>query len=152
MADVKALLEQATPLPWHRHAYGHRSIREAAGKVTRSLFLVGESVPGGASRKLRDTFTDLTYIHDVEEGPSVALTGNGPKQTANADLIVHAVNHLPDYEAAVDALERVIRLVPYPSEQQHGPKWQLDNNRKVRDAVDTAREVLRRLRGEAVPS
>ncbi len=112
MTDVKALLEQASPLPWHRHTYGHRSIRQAAGVVTRALFSVGESVRGGADRELRDTFTDLSYVHgDVPdgEGPSIALTGNGPKQIPNADLIVYAVNRLPDYEAAVDALERLLK-------------------------------------------
>jgi len=87
LAELRRLAEAATPGSWHRHTYGHRSIRAAAGKVTEALFRLGESVPGGADRELRDTFHDLTYVHQDDEGPTVAMTGNGPKQVANAEFI-----------------------------------------------------------------
>lgn len=54
-------------------------------------------------------------------------------------LIVHVVNHLPDYEAAVDVLEVLTRLVQpeYPRESLVG------------FACTDAATVLRRLRGDA---
>lgn len=102
MADVTQLLDKATPLPWSSRTYGHRSIRAAAGQVARDL-----SRPP-VDPEVRATMTDLTYIEADEDGPRIALTGNGPKQTANAALIVYAVNHLPDYEALADAVETLL--------------------------------------------
>lgn len=51
----------------------------------------------------------------------------------DAALIVYAVNRLPDYEAAVDALERLVAFDEDPGNL---------------DALDEARAVLRRLRPE----
>ena len=55
---------------------------------------------------------------------------------ANAALIVAAVNHLPDYEAAVDALESVLRFAQ--------PEYMSDDG-----AIDNARAALARLPGAA---
>lgn len=92
---LRALAQAATPGPWHRHSYGHRSVRSAAGSVARSLF--------------RSTNTDLTYVHGEDESkPHIALTGNGPKQTANADYIA-AMS--PDVALALaDLLDAAARM------------------------------------------
>jgi hypothetical protein len=84
----------ATPGPWHRHTYGHATVRRAAGQVTRGLF--------------KTSNTDLSYVHDGapdDDGASVALIGNGPKQTDNADLIVAARN---DYPLLLDVLDEFV--------------------------------------------
>jgi hypothetical protein len=75
MTDVKALLEQATPLPW------------AVGK---SVSHDGHNLYEPASSG------DIT-------SPDAHLS------QPDAALIVYAVNHLPDYEAAVEALEVIAK-------------------------------------------
>ena len=61
--------------------------------------------------------------HYVAKGPkgggNVLCQVFGSKD--NADLIVHAVNHLPEYEAAVDALEGLIASVQSSSRQLTEP-------------------------------
>ncbi len=79
MTDVKRLLDEATPLPW-----------------------------------------GVVMDHSLYDGPMIGAVGSlGPTslyvaETANAEvgerdaaLIVYAVNRLPDYEAAVEALHRI---------------------------------------------
>ena len=56
-----------------------------------------------------------------------------PEREADAALIVHAVNRLPDYEAAVEALERVVNV------------W-TGSRRFMPNAVADARAALARLR------
>jgi hypothetical protein len=76
---LSELAEKATPGPWHRHTYGHRSIRAGAGKVLAAL--------------LKGTTTDMSYVHSDDpdgEGPSIGLIGNGPKQIENSDYIAAA--------------------------------------------------------------
>lgn len=82
LTDVKRLLAEATPLPWDR--LGQRIIRGLEG-IARC-----ESDGGN----LADGWLTEEQIEDEE--------------IANAILIVHAVNTLPDYEAAVDALDDMI--------------------------------------------
>jgi len=55
-------------------------------------------VLGKALRNGEWRSTDASFVHaDGEdgEGPSVAFTGNGPRQTDNADLIAALVNAAP---------------------------------------------------------
>ena len=115
VARLAQLEAAATPGPWHRHTYGHRSVRQAAGVVTRALF--------------HSTHTDLSYVHGDApdgEGPSVCLTGNGPKQTDNADLIVALRNAAPaiiDVMRAVDpALEAANAVIYAVSRHPRGGK------------------------------
>jgi len=63
-------------------------------------------------------------------------------EPADARLIVHAVNRLPDYEAAVDALERLVGW--------NEPMCQRARSLEGHDRecpVDEARAALARLRG-----
>jgi hypothetical protein len=60
----------------------------------------------------------------------------------NAQLIVYAVNRLPDYEAAVDALERLERII--------APLRIASEYDGIASALSQARAALARLR-EGVP-
>jgi hypothetical protein len=115
MSDVKQLLEQATPLPW-------RTI-----------------LPGDTGWKARRYFRCVAFSTKRDEDYTTS-----PLIPADARLIVHAVNHLPDYEAAVDALERIARPIGagYQGDVQ-------DREALVRWMVSEARAALRRLRGES---
>ena len=79
MTDVKRLLEAATPLPWSVWDAPRPGIEGGDGPEAASVVVYGE--------------------HEEMEGVSTL---------ENAALIVYAVNRLPDYEAAVDALERMV--------------------------------------------
>lgn len=108
--DVKRLLDEATPLPWtiFEHPLGH--------------IVASPPKPNGKRDKV------------------VLTPGMTPEDVAKADtaLIVHAVNRLPDYEAAVDALERLVTTVEmFFAGAERDP------------AVIEARAVLRRLREPA---
>lgn len=90
LAELRRLAEAATPGEWRRLTEGNKSIRSAAGKVTRDLFAVGQSIPGGASRELRDTFHDMTYVVTEDGKRNIALIGNGPNQVHNGDFVAAA--------------------------------------------------------------
>lgn len=125
MTDVKRLLDEATPLPWYW---------EPRSEVLRCRI--------GAEGHRRGV-GDYAFL-SVEEWPDAPEPLD---EQANAALIVYAVNHLPDYEAAVDALETIERLLrpdPAGAPGYRGRYWAL-----VDDAHDTARVALRRLRGDA---
>lgn len=66
--------------------------------------------------------------------------GDDINDPADAALAVYAVNRLPDYEAAVDALERLINVGDALWED-HPPVWMSE--------ADEARAALRRLREKA---
>lgn len=99
--------------------------------------------------KLLEEATPLPWIandHEFVFGPdgdSVAKTYSnlalGGDASDNADLIVYAVSHLADYEAAVDALEGLLAVVDHT----HGQgEWA---------TAEAARAALARLR-ESVPA
>ena len=91
------------------------------------------------------------YLTDAE-GEPVHWDHEGLGATwgkdANPQLILHAVNHLPEYEAAMDALEyieRRLRPVDPPRRDGHeGRRWA-----DVDDAYTMARGARRRVRGDA---
>lgn len=112
MTDVKKLLDEATPLPW-RDLWEHSD--------PEGDYPVGIKGNDGEPN-------NWVVRHDDDLGT--------PLDKNNA-LIVHAVNHLPDHEAAVDALKRLTWLA---DGDQDDEEWD--------DAYREARAVLRRLRGE----
>ena len=115
MSEAQRLLEQATPLPWS----GVLMLWGANGE------------PGGEGHVLTPFVCSA-----CERRGAPCLSGT----EANQSLIVHAVNRLPDYEAAVDALAGLVDTNwPGASEGSDGP------------AVDAALAALRRLR-PAVPA
>jgi len=105
LAELVALRREATPGRWYRYTVGHRSVRQAAGVVTRALFAVD------VSPDVRPLMTDLTWVQTDSDEVNIALTGNGPRQTENADFVAAAANF--DYEAlaaelaALQAVEKV---------------------------------------------
>jgi hypothetical protein len=107
--------------------------------------LLDEASPIPWSQPHPPTIEAATIRHIIREH------GNGP-QIANtilaedAALIVHAVNHLPDYEAAVDALERLLEA---HDSYQPGSVRALEQADEFEAAEDNARAALRRLRGES---
>lgn len=128
MTDVKRLLEQATPLPW----------RISPGpEVDPTDWVIFGGPPGADAiwvTNLEEPLTGWATNSTAFPPARVAMQG----MEANAELIVYAVNRLPDYEAAVDALHAI-----YSGEigfkNPHHPD------------IAKAREVLRRLR-EQVPA
>ena len=106
MSDVKRLLDEATPLPW----------RQSGTPEKPHWYVSGPDV--------------LVHGPAMERGDHVQETID--RWTADAALIVHAVNRLPDYEAAVDALAEISDAYPHRS----GPLWA------------TARKAVARLRGD----
>jgi hypothetical protein len=90
LETLRALSEAASPGSWTRETIGNATLRSAAGRVTRDLYAVAP----GESKELRDTFHDLTYIVSADGSKSIALTGNGPKQIANAEFIAAAVEYV----------------------------------------------------------
>lgn len=83
MTDAKRLLEQATPLPWMAEQPDTES----------PLWLFAAAREGN---------TALAHFGVCRGGPVDS------RDTADARLILHAVNRLPDYEAALDALEALL--------------------------------------------
>jgi hypothetical protein len=77
---AKELLEQATPLPWR------------ASETT----IWSENRPDDPTDWSGDAVAYTAQDKELEDGTY-----------ATAALIVYAVNRLPDYEAAVDALEKI---------------------------------------------
>jgi hypothetical protein len=55
-----------------------------------------------SAKELLDAATPLPWSRGMFTVP------DGPGWDSDAALIVYAVNHLPDYEAAVEALERML--------------------------------------------
>jgi len=87
LTRLAELEKAATPGPWTAHTFGHRSVRQASGAVTRALFQ--PPVPDD----IRSLMTDLTWVQT--DDINVALTGNGPKQTDNAAFIAALRNAAP---------------------------------------------------------
>ena len=98
MADLRALLAAATPGPWERSTEGHADIDGILAKTRAAL----EANP---------LQTDATFVLCNEGTGTVALIGNGPKQTDNAALIVEAVNALPALLDIVDAAKELAEQV-----------------------------------------
>lgn len=94
---------------------------------------------------------DKAYSGDwyIWGAPSAVSVGDVINE-ADARLIVHAVNALPDYEAAVNALERLIVAAAYYSAYV-APFEQAVGAPSLDDAVADSRAALRRLR-EGVPA
>lgn len=126
MTDVKKLLAEATPLPWRDAGYDNRH--------------------------------DDLYGCDLAAGSNAWITmgggregGEGSMLHADAALIVHAVNSLPDYEAAVDALDKLGERHHALSDHDPGTVWRMrpafEGLSECNDytCVD-ARAALRRLR------
>lgn len=84
MTDVNDLLARATPLPW----YYERGDRIIAARV--------------GTEGHRRGVGDYALVHFYDLG--IEDIGS---PDANAELVTHAVNRLPDYEAATAALERL---------------------------------------------
>ena len=69
-------------LPWHRETVGHLSTAGIAAKNAADLDVrLAEGLPPN---------TDATWIVNADN-KIVAFVGNGPRQTANADAIIAAV-------------------------------------------------------------
>lgn len=112
------------------------------------------------ARKLLDAATPLPWQVDGRAMVHRWFAKNDDGQYVytdepqNAALIVHTVNRLPDYEAAVDALERLLDQVedtdscPICMETMNDPLPPDAHHTEECGATD-ARAVLRRLRGEA---
>jgi len=114
MSEARRLLEQATPLPWTDH------------------FCHGTA--GGDECWQSDPHHDI--FHPDAKGDGSYGTGAADimcvdEQCPEVNLVVYAVNHLPDYEAALDVLERLVAFDSDPGEFE---------------ALNDARAVLRRLR------
>ena len=105
--EAAELLAAATPLPWYQRTNKHPQL---------------DGRPWG-------WIQNNTGISSYPGHTGITWSGDGEK---NAKLIVHAVNRLPDYEAAVDALENLIDA----------------NEGLDLHGGEEAREVLLRLRGD----
>jgi hypothetical protein len=121
VTDVKRLLEQATPLPWRMREYDHDIVAGPDGE-------------------------DEQYVAVDREGLVECV-----RHREDSELILYAVNHLPDYEAAVDALDRIVaKLDQWEVEcRSHGVWRESDPDARMANWVrDEARAALRRLRGD----
>lgn len=146
MSDVKRLLDEATPLPW---ILPNPPDGVAEGMIYGSdgwAVVDGMLFEGDRAERTKDWRQPFTR----PDG----------QHLANAALIVYAVNALPDYEAAVDALERLIVQHETQADLIHGARergfhdsdgWQdcvslMCTN--ARADITPARAALRRLRGK----
>lgn len=116
-----SLLDEATPLPWRDH------------------FCKGTD--GGDECWQPDPHHDL--YHPDPDGDGTYGVGGADIMCVDEDcpevaLILHAVNRLPDYEAALDSLSLLLR---------HFPQVQPGSVAEV--VLDEARAALARLRGAA---
>lgn len=122
MSDVKRLLDEASPLPWADGGYQG---------VHDEIYGCDLSGAGGA----------CITLGGGREG------GEGSMAHGDAALIVHAVNHLPDYEAAADALEGLLtHAVPHLRGETSPAAMQSDP--RLWSSVQKGRAALRRLRGK----
>ncbi len=119
--DVKRLLAEATPLPW---SYD----REGFGYI-HSLALGALDGDSGAT------------VHWDYEGLGAIWNHD-----ADPDLIVYAVNRLPDYETAIDVLERLVATWDAGAEDTIG-----ENVLALAPLIREGGAILRRLR-EPVPA
>ena len=128
VTDVKRLLEQATPLPWHYDGDSHSDeFWNRTSEETSELSYHLASL-------------DRLVLDAVWHNDSTAGLYSTPADMA---LIVYAVNHLPDYEAAVDALQRLTTTASAMYDD-----WPTIDM-KIGAAIDAARAALHRLRGES---
>lgn len=98
-------------------------------------------------KRLLDEATPLPW--DYRTAADAALYGEEDEflwTPANIDLAVNAVNRLPDYEAAVEALERVFNDVGFS--ESGDPYWNF--TRPEPGGWKQARAALRRLRDEVL--
>lgn len=104
MSDVKRLLDEATPLPWRECLH-----LTDKNRCTCGFFGEISSIPADV---MVAQMGPCQFVHRHEEGcgGDMVPVAPEPARKANGQLIVYAVNRLPDYEAAVDALERLVRL------------------------------------------
>ena len=120
-SDVERLLAEATPLPW-----GHWQ----------------EGKPDPLNPK-RMAWGGDNIIVSTTANTEIAMTDE------DRDLIVYAVNRLPAYEAAVEALGRLLAASdPHPGS---GHNWTIGPGNDFTDARSSARAALARLR-EKVPA
>lgn len=119
MTDVKRLLDEATPLPW-----AYRLMKLPAPKRQWCVVRADD----------HDGKTYLTFMSEDSVGAE-----------QDAALIVYAVNRLPDYEAAVDALERLVEI----SQMYRFSDVTEVSAETLRAAEQDARAALRRLRGNS---
>ena len=125
MTDVKKLLAEATPLPW----------KECG--AARGGCVCGFVWDSNGNFPLLTTDTDSEH-----EG----FRSTGKRKVTDAALIVHAVNSLPDYEAAVDAMLEY--LAHDGSGIRRDDEWAGDYDAlKLATARDRLRAALQRLRG-----
>lgn len=123
--NAKELLAAATPLPWRWVASDY--------SVDLGTLEAGE------------------YENVLVGDETVWLQG----EPADTSLIVYAVNRLPDYEAAVDALAQLVAEADVYREDETTPDCHLSSGPycgahsflEYSALVDEAREVLARLRG-----
>jgi hypothetical protein len=70
--------------------------------------------------------TDLSYVHDghpEDDGKTIALTGNGPKQTDLADAIVLAHNALPALLDIAEAARTIADGGWVDTDGETGDQW-----------------------------
>jgi len=124
MSEAKRLLEQATPLPWHVRDRG------IGFEVHVGDPAIGCENPNGSG-----------WCTTINEGHRETM------DEGDAGLVVYAVNRLPDYEAAVDALDALTGAANFISLVADEDVPSEESWRNLDTAVETARAALRRLRG-----
>lgn len=111
---------------------------------------------------------ESVHPQEMRWDAATILPSGTPTNYADAALIVHAVNHLPDYEAAVDALEAISTLLDDDSPDAcgaigviydnymggyeaddwcHRPRGHAGEHLNLEDWQDFGRAALARLRG-----
>jgi hypothetical protein len=103
LADIRAREAEATPGPWWRHTYGHRDTRSQVRAASKALRRTNATLREATGDPDIES-TDLTWVE--YEGGSVAMVGNGPRQTENGDFIANAREDIPALLAEVDRLSR----------------------------------------------
>ena len=129
MSDVKRLLEEATPRPWGTWTDGFYSgvVSEADGY-----------------QEDKDRYRPLIFGGEPHEG---YIDTNNP----DALLAIYAVNRLPLYEAAVEALDRIQQRMSdwQDATQKAGVYRESDPDQQMAKWVfDEAFKALARLRGK----
>ena len=129
--SARELLENATQLPWHKGFWGGQCfVKHRHGQGDCDYRPIAYDGDG-----LRSETPDRDILEHHYDSCSIS--------DADTDLIVYAVNHLADYEAAVDALERTVALASRMYEDW--PTIDIE----IGGTIDEARAALTRLRGES---
>ena len=96
----------------------------------------------GSAKELLAASTPLPWWLD-DDGSIRSHHGEiGYIDLPDGAIVIHAVNHLPDYEAAVDALEEILPL--FEAEFVAASGYSTETA-----LIDSARKALARLRGES---